>query len=523
MSLELLNAMKVAALYDHATAQFTLIETHISWVLLTGSFAYKIKKPAAFGFLDFSSLAQRKKFCDLEVTLNRRLAPYLYEGVVPISGSPAAPRLNDNSDPFEYSVKMKQFSQNDLFDTLSQDQQLTAQHMQAVARQLAEFHGRVECCPQHSDYGSAQQIRCQVQQNFDPIRSLLVEAEALAPLQAIERWAWQAWKNAQPIMVERKQQGFIRACHGDLHLGNIALWTQNVALFDCIEFNESLRWIDTMADLGFLLMDLEARQLHGLAATVLDTYLEYSGDYCGLALLRFYKSYRAMVRARVALLRRSQEALEPSAGDALYCQYQRYVDLAAGYCREPAPFLIMMHGLSGSGKSTVSEYIVQHHQAIRLRSDVERKRLFGLRADESSAQAGQDIYSLAVNEKTYQRLTRLTRYLLSHACAVVVDSAALKEEERQLFCAIAGQLSVPFLVIDCQAPEAELRQRIRQRQHNSHEASEATVDILRQQQAWLEPLTAREQPYTLTLDTTDSGWPSRLEDGLLALSGKLPT
>ncbi|WP_263081234.1 AAA family ATPase [Endozoicomonas sp. Mp262] len=517
MSIELLNAMKAAALYDHKTSEFTLIETHISWVLLTGPFVYKIKKPVNLGFLDFSTLEKRKKFCELEVALNKRLASDLYEGVIPISGSPEAPKLNDNSAPFEYAIKMNQFSQACLFDTMHKNGLLEVDHLQDIAQQLARFHASIEPCKENSQYGTPEQVWAPVQQNFEQIKPLLTQEQDLKQLERLEQWANNEFKKHQPVIKERKKKGFIKACHGDVHLGNITLLNNQVTLFDCIEFNESFRWTDTMADLAFLVMDLEARQLNHFAAIVIDTYMEYSGDCCGLALLRFYKAYRALVRAKVALFGLYNDSLNEKDKQSIVKEYRQYANLAESYCSFKKPFLATMNGLSGSGKSTVSEYIVYTQQAIRLRSDVERKRLFGLKADESSQLIKEDIYNLNTNQKTYKKLEWLTRQLLESGYPVVVDSAALKEEERTLFYTLSRQISVPFIIIRCQAPDTELIRRIKKRQQNDSDASEATPDIIYQQHSWQDEITSKELPHTLTLDTSDKNWKLQLKERFLSL------
>ncbi len=393
MSTELLKAMMAPSLYEHSTSGFTLLETHISWVLLTGDYVYKIKKPMDFGFLDFSSLEKRKKYCDMELKLNRRLAPDLYESVIPISGSANSPKINDDSEVFEYAIRMRQFPLDAVFETMYKKRQLPKKYLLDVASQLADFHSLAEKSPDNSPYGSPEHVWFPVHQNFEQIRPLLKDEGDIQQLDKIEDWTTNEYQNNLPIIKERKTRGYIKACHGDVHLGNIALFNNKITLFDGIEFNEDFRWTDTMADLGFLVMDLESKGLSDYAAAVIDSYMENSGDCCGLALLSFYKSYRAMVKAKVALFKLYSEGVDEKVIKEAFTEYRHYSALAESYCQKHKPVLMVTNGLSGSGKSTVSDYIVTSLQAIRLRSDVERKRLFGLKANESSKDLNEDIYT----------------------------------------------------------------------------------------------------------------------------------
>ena len=261
MSQTLIAALQNPALYPHPVEQVRVIETHISWVLLTGQYAYKIKKPVNFGFLDFTDLAARKHFCEEELRLNQRLTEGLYLEVLPITGSEAAPQLGGEGPAIEYALKCREFPQNALLSEVQTRGELSSEHIDALAKQIAGFHLRTPQVPQDNPLGSAEAVMAPVRQNFEQIRPLLSDKADLLQLDALEAWAESSYDRLEALLQARKANGFIRECHGDIHLGNAALIDGQVVLFDCIEFNEPFRFTDVCADYAFLAMDLEDRGL----------------------------------------------------------------------------------------------------------------------------------------------------------------------------------------------------------------------------------------------------------------------
>ena len=370
MSQTLLNALQDPALYDHPVTGFTVMETHISWVLLTGDYVYKIKKPVDFGFIDYSTLEKRAHFCSEEVRLNRRLAPDLYLGVVAVRGSESAPSLNGDGPVIEYLVKTRQFRQQDLLGNMQRAGTLQPQHIDSLATRLAGFHGQIDRAPRESKWGSPEQIHAPVAQNFEQIRPLLSDAVDLQQLEQLQLWAHSTFERLIPQLAERKSSGFVRECHGDIYLDNVTLVDGQVTLFDCIEFNEAFRWIDVMSDVAFMAMDLEDRKLPGLSQRFVNAYLERTGDYAGLCVLNYYKAYRAMVRAKVALLGLSHPGVTDAQRQQAMGRYRGYAQLAESYAAIPQRFGLLTVGVSGSGKSTLSAKLVETFGAIRLRSDI---------------------------------------------------------------------------------------------------------------------------------------------------------
>ncbi|NWO08013.1 MAG: AAA family ATPase [Alteromonadaceae bacterium] len=495
----LIRALQNAALYDHPVDDFRVIETHISQVILTGDYAYKIKKPMDFGFLNFSTLERRKHFCEEELRLNQRLAPELYLEVLPITGSPEKPVLDGSGEPFEYAIKMRQFDQAELFDKRQERGELPPELLSNLAREVAQFHDSLPAIDDDKPLGTPESVFAAMQENFDQIRPLLDDADLLKQLDNLEEWTRTTFERQEDLIAKRRASGMVRECHGDLHLANITVFDGRVTVFDCIEFSEPFRYIDVINDLAFLLMDLESRNEPELANLVLNTYLEYRGDFEGLALLPLYKAYRAMVRAKIALFTMGNPGLSEEEKPGLMQSYRTYAQLADDGEAIPNRYLLATTGLSASGKTCVSAAMAQQLNLIRLRSDVERKRLHGLAPlDDSKSGLGTDLYSADATVKTYQSLADRAGQLLASGQSVIIDAACLKHEERSLFADVAENQGVAFLLLHCEAPEELRRQWIRERKGD---ASEATEELLDAQQSWFEPLSAEEKSHTIHLHT----------------------
>ncbi|MBK1852945.1 AAA family ATPase [Marinobacter sp. 1-4A] len=493
----LLLALQNPALYHHPVDGFQIIETHISQVILTGQYAYKIKKPMDFGFLDFSTLERRKHFCEEELRLNRRLAEPLYLEVLPITGTPEKPAIGGDGEPFEYMLKMRQFRQNQLFDQQQESGELKPELLSSLAQQVAHFHDSLEPIAKDKPLGTPEAVFAAMQENFDQIRPLIDDPALISQLDNLEVWTQTTFERHRDLIAQRRNDGFVRECHGDLHLANITVYDGKVTVFDCIEFNEPFRWIDVINDLAFLLMDLESRGESALANLVLNTYLEYRDDFNALPLLPLYKTYRALVRAKIALFTMGNPSLNAQEKEGLMQHYRDYAQLAEDYSSIPNRYLLATVGLSASGKTCVSAAMSAELGLIRLRSDVERKRLHGLAPlANSRSTTGDGLYSAEANEKTYLRLATLASDLLAAGLPVIVDAACLKEKERALFAAVAESQGVPFALIHCEAPEELRKEWVRNRKGD---ASEATEELLDAQKGWFEPLTVEEKTHTVHL------------------------
>lgn len=498
---QLIKILTSADCYDHETSDISVIETHISWVILTGPYAYKIKKSLNLGFLDYSSLSLRHHYCEQELRINRRTAADIYLSCVAISGPIQQPRMNNTDDVIEYAVKMHQFSQQALLSHLADDGQLTASIIDQLASSLAEFHQTIDRLDQHSSLGTPSAIWHPIKENFDQITERMSDATTDGALAPLLQWANLRHQQLIHPLLTRKQLGFIRECHGDLHLGNIAYINHQIRMFDAIEFNPGLSWIDVMSELAFLCMDLEARGFKHYSFRLLNRYLHDTGDYSGLELLRFFQLYRAMVRAKVTAISLGQH---PGRDDQLYEIYSRYLELALSYTVPGKPFLIINHGLSGSGKSYYSQQLAEDFQCIHLSSDIERKRLFGLSPLAISKQSIDiNIYSQQASADTYQRLHDLSRAVLGYGFSVIVDATFLRQSYRLAFQELAHSLQIPFIIMDLQANIDSLKQRIIQRQQQANNPSEADISILEQQCINRDPLSDEEQSQSWSVISGD--------------------
>jgi aminoglycoside phosphotransferase family enzyme/predicted kinase len=495
---DLVRGLLDARAWPGAT-QVEHIETHISHVFLTGEYAYKIKKPLDLGFLDFSTLQKRQEFCEEELRINRRLAPELYLSVVPITGTPAAPRVEGSGTPIEYALKMRQFSQDGLLERVLERGELTAQLIDALAAEVAAFHDAIPRAVPQSGYGSADSIVAPAMQNFEQLAPLLDDSAVLDRLRA---WTERENRRLSARFEERLRDGFVRECHGDLHLANIVLIDGRVRIFDALEFNPALRWIDVMNEIAFVVMDLAVRGQEALAARFLNAYLERTGDYEGVRVLRYYVVYRALVRAKVAAMRAEQGDPGDAERGALGEKVRRHLRLAQQIAAGARAVLVVHHGLSGSGKTTCSQRVLEAIGAVRIRSDVERKRLHGLSASvRTGAELGAGIYAAAASEATYARLATLAEAALDAGYPVLVDATFLERRQRDQFRTLAQRLHVPFRIAHFAASEPTLIDRIRRRTAHGADASEADLDVLRAQLRRLEPLAPDEQAVSIRFDT----------------------
>lgn len=511
----LISALQSPQRYDHPAEPVDLIETHISWVLLAGDYAYKLRKPVDFGFLDFTTLKQRYDDCCHELRLNRRFSPELYVGLVRIGGTPQAPILTmvDASLAFEsqpcepqaldYAVKMNRFAQSQLLSERQRQRDLPEAALDQLAQQLAEIHATAPSNPTDSRLGHPDTVNQVMMQNFEQISPYLqqpADSSLLSQLDRLHKTSQAAFDRALPLLTQRHQQGNIRECHGDLHLGNIALVNGRACPFDCIEFNPRYRWIDPLSDLAFLLMDLQLHDQPALANRLLNRYLEQSLDYSALPLLPLYLAYRAMVRAKVLLLGLGDPNL--ALDDANRQQLANYQDLAERLLTSPKAQLVLMQGVSGSGKSWLSQQLIDSPATrepwIRLRSDLIRQQLHQQNQPDASRT---ERYSEAMSRLTYQRLLTLSQQLLQSGYNVIVDAAFLQQQQRQPFLALAQQHSAELCLLCCSASQPVLEQRVKQRFEQGKDPSEATVEVLRQQLSDQQPLLPHEQSFALMLDT----------------------
>lgn len=480
---EPLRALLDPQAYPHPCGEIELVETHISWVILTGSHAYKLKKPVKFSFVDFSTLALREFYCREELRCNRMFSPDLYEAVLPVTRrGDGMLGFNGEGEVIEWALRMRQFDNEFQLDRMLERGEVTTEMLREFGRSLA---GKHQALPQLS--GSAEEADKRIigpaQDNFVEISTTSLQQQTAALLAETQEFTHGASQRLKLLMEKRLTGGAGRECHGDLHLTNLALIDGVVTAFDCLEFNANLRWIDTMSDVAFLMMDCHVRGRADLAYAFLDGYLDVSGDYEGAGLLGYYCAYRSMVRAKVAALRFEQERTE-----AVADRFLTHSQWAHDWLKRPPGRLVLMCGLSGSGKSYLAERLVGGLPAVRLRSDVARKHLLGLASDartESALDAG--LYDPAHTEKVFSWLEECASGLLISGEHVIVDATFIEQSRRQQMLERAAAQGSQACILYCQAPLDVLRTRILARQDTGLDASEATLAVLEQQLSRLQP------------------------------------
>jgi aminoglycoside phosphotransferase family enzyme/predicted kinase len=477
--------------YRHPAGRIRRIETHISVIYLAGRFAYKIKKPIDLGFVDFTDVAARQHDCHEEVRLNRRLARRLHLGVVPVVRLGRVFKVAAQGSPVEHAVRMKRFDERQLFSRLLTRGELGVAQIDRVAERLAAFHRCASTTPPRSMLGTAIFVRTQME---TVLTSLEREAGTLVPA-GVRQWCEREAARLAGHFEARRASGFVRECHGDLHLDNIVCKGNNVILFDCIEFSDALRWIDVASDLAFPLMDLQAHGRDDLASALLNGWLQRTGDFGALPALRFYIVYRALVRALV-------EVLKTRGSSAAYslARARDYMACAARMASAPQPYLLLCHGYSGSGKSVASEALANRIGAIRLSSDTERKRQRAFAPPDQHALPAV-AYSRKAIDSHYDALLAIARHMLEAGYPVLMDATFLKQRHRASFIELACVFDVPVFLLDFHTSSRQLAERVRKRATDPGQSSDANAAVLVRQLANEEPLTPDEAALTVAFDT----------------------
>lgn len=491
--------------YVHPVEALRLIETHMSWVFLTGRYAYKVKKPVNFGFADFSTLERRRFYCAEELRCNRQFAAQLYRAVLPIvAGTDGRLRIGvtesaiegamegvaDDAGPaVDWAVQMVQFDPSLQADVLLAAQQLTVDELRRFGADLAAQHRALDC------YSGAYDPLTPVLDNFTSLLDQTLKPLLRRRIEALAAATRTETAALQERLLARQAAGRVRECHGDLHLSNMVRLADGLCAFDCLEFDQSLRCIDLYCDAAFLLMDCLVRSRGDLGYAFIDGYLNESGDYDGLLLLPYFARYRSLVRAKVAALRLAQEPGESTAAGKL----ELHLSWAEQHGQRRPGTLLIMNGVSGTGKSYWAERLVPALGALRLRSDVLRKAEFEpAPAATGHLQAG--LYEASVSQQVYARLAELSEGLLRLGENVIVDAACLQREERLQLLQAAERAQADARVLRLTGPDAILTARIESRQRSGKDASDADVEVLRWQQANEQRPAAEAEPL-VTADT----------------------
>lgn len=496
----LIQQMLDPAFYPHPVQEpLQLIQTHVSYVILTGEFAYKVKKPVNFGFLDYSTLEQRRHYCEEELRLNRLGAAELYLEVLPVTAS----GISSEGDAIEYLVKMRQFPQDTLLMAMFERGELSEALVVELAKAIARFHGKTATSDYIRSFGKIEQVREAIDQNYEQTEKYIGLAQTQQQFDDCRQYTDRLFANCQHWFDRRIAQDKIRECHGDIHLNNIAYWNDQLLLFDCIEFNEPFRFVDTMFDIAYIVRDFDSGDRQDLSTLFLNTYLEQTGDWEGLQVLPFYVNRQAYVRAKILSFMLDDPAVPASDKAEIQKLAAQFYRQAWRYCQPQQGRIILIAGLSGAGKSTTARALAKQLNAIHLRSDAVRKHLGGIAVDD---RGDASLYTAEMHEKTYARLLELGLLLAESGYSVILDAKYDRQPYRQAAIEQAQSRALPLQILFCDAPIELRRDRVAKR---TGDIADATVDLLPQQQ--FEPFTEIEQSYVQVLDTTQAIEPQLFE------------
>ncbi len=520
---QLIARMQQPDFYSHHVEQnIELVQTHASYIFLTGEYTYKLKKNVDYGFLDYSTLAKRKFFLNEELRLNQKIAAELYLEVMPISSNDHRFFLGSSDHIVEYALKMRQFPQENLFSNLLKAGKLNRDCFTKLGKIVAKFHFSAESNHYINSFGTVAKISAAFAENYHQSQKYVGIVQTQKQFEATKAYTDAFFTERQDLFQARVDQGKIKECHGDLHLKNICLWKDKIQLFDRLEFNESFRFVDTMYDVAFTIIDLEARKKPEFANAFLNSYLEYTGDWKGLLILPLYLSRQAYVRAKVnSFLLDDPQVAEIDRQEARKAASDYYRQ-AYQYTQSTSGSIILMSGLSGSGKSIVAQSIARKKGAIQqargtsrnkfgvstlqIRSDAVRKHLAGISLDESGTD---NIYSQEMTQKTYDRLWELGIILAQEGYMVILDAKYDRLSLRQSVITQAENYNISWKIIHCTAPLSVLRDRLNQHQND---ISDATADLITNQQAKAEDFSPAEQAYVIEIDTSQANWQEKLNN-----------
>jgi aminoglycoside phosphotransferase family enzyme/predicted kinase len=491
---DLIQQMQKPEFYPHkVTTPIKIIQTHISYVFLTGEFAYKLKKPVNFGFLDFSTLAQRQHFLEEELRLNQPVAPDIYLEIIPIIKQNDRYYLatENNLEGEEYVLKMRQFPQENLLINKFENGELTAQQIEILGETVAKFHPQTVTNDYIKSFGTTSVINKSIQDNYEQTSKYIGIAQTQEQYEQTKQFTDNFLRDKEQVFLQRIAQDKIRECHGDLHLKNICWWHDKMQLFDRIEFNEPFRFVDTMYDIAFTVMDLDAKGKPDFGNIFLNTYLEQTGDWEGVQILPLYLSRQAYVRAKVTSFLLDDPAIAEEDKNQALETAKSYYHLAWKYTQLSQGKLILMSGLSGSGKTTIAKKLAPQLNAIIMRSDAVRKHLAGVPLNQ---QANEEIYSSDWSEKTYHKLLELGLLLAKQGFTVILDAKYDKIKWRTPVIEQAKVNHIPLEIIYCDAPKEELKERLLQREKD---ISDATPEVLLKQE--FEEFTPEEKALLATL------------------------
>lgn len=504
MTADVIEDLMRPAAYPEQTRTVSLIQTHISWILLTDRHAYKIKKPVNFGFLDFSTLEKRRFYCHEELRLNRRLCPDLYEAVVELRSTQDGAAFHGDGPLLDYAVRMKRLPPEGMLDRLVEQHAVSNDDMRRIAVSISSFHKAAAPSPPSAGFGSLEQIMFNWNESLEQMRPYEASTLPACERERIAAWVSGYTREHAGLFADRVHGGYIRECNGDIHLENICLHDGNISIFDCIEFNERFRFCDTAADIAFLAMDLDYHCRPDLAQCVISAYCSDSGDHGLPAVLTFYKLYRAFVRGKVESFRLSDTGISEHERLAASSRAVRHFRLVRGYLvRETLkPSLFITCGLMGCGKSALAEQLAFELGIPVHSSDRIRKAMFDApRVQAEQAEYGTGLYSAEKDRATYYELERLARESLAAGSSVIIDASFRTRSDRARFAALAASAGVEFIVLNVQCDEATQLRRLDERSRAGSSLSDGRQELAAPQRLSFE--TPADEPGTMVYIESD--------------------
>ncbi len=491
--------------YDHPSDDLRLHETHSSWVVLAGEFAYKLKKPVNLGFLDFTTVEQRRADCDEELRLNQRFSPEVYLGVVEVAERDGHFRVGGERGTGEPAVNMRRLPEAGMLPTMLERGEVDTRLARRIGRILAKLHGRAETGPDIDAYGGPTAVAANWQENFEQIRPFVGRTIANDINEDIRVYVDEFLRQHKTLLERRVAEGHVRDGHGDLHAASICIDNGEIRLFDSLQFSPRYRCADLASEVAFLAMDLEHNGRADLAWAFVDSYVRGSDDDELLRLLDFYTCYRAYVRGKVRSLRLAQtEQASDHEQRALISESRAYFDLAWAHAGGvPAPPLLVTMGLPASGKTTLARALAGRLGLVHLSSDVMRKTMAGLHPTRRGADAfGSGLYDPSMTQRTYAALRRDAARWLRRGRGVVVDATFGSPSERAQLQQLARRLDTGLHVVWCEADDATLIARLKQRATQQGVVSDARIELWPDLRAAFTP--PDEQTSLLRVDATRS-------------------
>jgi aminoglycoside phosphotransferase family enzyme/predicted kinase len=523
---ELIRALSLSKAYPFSVADIEVRQTHISMVFLAREYVYKVKKPVKLSFLDFSTLEKRRHFCDEEVRLNRRLAPDVYLGVVPVTGDSGNLRFEGEGEPVDWAVKMRRLTEEATLERHLARDELAPGDLAAVARRLAEFHRAAARSEHISEFGRCETVAKNIRENFAVAAPLVGRTMSEPVRDRLVALTEESLRTLQPMIDARAARGVPCDTHGDLHLDHVYLFPDRSApadlvVVDCIEFNERFRYADPVADMAFLVMDLTFHGRSDLAAGFAAAWFEASGDVEGRALLPLYVSYRAGVRGKVDGLQLVETEIPEAAREKALPRARGHWLLALNQLESPGRRVcqVLIGGLPGTGKSSLAASLAAAGNFHVIRSDVVRKELAEIvRGGKAITPGSAEIYTREWTDRTYAECLRRAEERLFEGERVVIDATFVEEGRRRQFFEAAARWAVPVLFLVCEAEPAAVEARLKARRGD---VSDADWSVYREAaRRWEEPgaKTARFTRKILTDESSGAAlraaWDALVGEGL---------